>query len=76
MEILHRHPEGNIALAEIQWQPPFHGIFQNLKKIKYLLKFIEIDTYVTLQKKEVCAQFFVPVKHFKICHIVCIRKPM
>ena len=31
-EILHRHPEGNIALVEIQWLPPFHGIFQNLKK--------------------------------------------
>ena len=75
-EILHRHPEGNIALVEIQWLPPFHGIFQNLKKIKYLLKFIESYTYVTLQKKEVCAQFFVPVKHFKICYVFVKRKPM
>ena len=39
VEILHRHPEGNIALVEIQWLPPFHGIFQNLKKNQI---FIEI----------------------------------
>jgi len=76
VEILHRHPEGNIALVEIQWLPPFHGIFQNLKKIKYLLKFIEIDTYVTLQKKRGLRSNFVPVKHFKLCHILYIRKPM
>ena len=30
----------------------------------------------TLQKKEVCAQQNVPAKRFKICYILCIRKPM
>ena len=30
----------------------------------------------TLQKKEVCAQRNVPAKRFKICYILCIRKPM
>ena len=29
----------------------------------------------TLQKKEVCAQLFVPAKRFKICHIYKKRKP-
>ena len=47
VEILRRHPEGNIALAEIQWQPPFHGIFQNLKN-KIKLKFREIDIYISI----------------------------
>ena len=30
----------------------------------------------TLQKKEVCAQRNVPAKRFKICYILCIRKPI
>ena len=30
----------------------------------------------TLQKLEVCAQQNVPAKRFKICYILCIRKPM
>ena len=30
----------------------------------------------TLQKKEVCAQRNVPAKRFKICYILCVRKPM
>ena len=30
----------------------------------------------TLQKKEVCAQRKVPAKRFKICYILCIRKPI
>ena len=30
----------------------------------------------TLQKLEVCAQRNVPAKRFKICYILCIRKPM
>ena len=30
----------------------------------------------TLQKKGVCAQLNCLEKRFKICHILCIRKPM
>ena len=33
-------------------------------------------TTLTPQKKEVCAQWNVPVKRFKICYTLCIRKPM
>ena len=34
------------------------------------------NTLSTLQKKEVCTQQNVPAKCFKICYILCIRKPM
>ena len=32
--------------------------------------------HITLHKYEVCAQRNVPAKRFKICYILCIRKPM
>ena len=32
--------------------------------------------HITLHKLEVCAQRNVPAKRFKICYILCIRKPM
>ena len=40
----------------------------------YVLKLY--SCYITLQKKEVCAQLFVPAKCFKICHTSCIGKSM
>ena len=36
---------------------------------------IKIMPFGTLQKKEVCAQLNALEKHFKICYILCIRKP-
>ena len=37
--------------------------------------FCQIGSRVTCQKLEVCTQWNVPVKHFKICYISFIKKP-
>ena len=37
VEIHHHHPIESTVLVGIRWQPPFHGIFQNLNKEKLKL---------------------------------------
>ena len=47
----------------------------NLLLLLLKQKFREIAQLCTLQKKEFCTQRNAPAKHFKICYILCIRKP-